>query len=229
MVRFCKVTAGNAVVAPAPPKIMSETGAAHQVPLVTVIRPFSVSTFAPIVERAAGQGERAAKGRAVVQRDAVDIVNGQSAQRGHAARNVHARRARRTAAKDERGRRCGSQIARRAGNRRAVQRHHLNSIRFGLNIDDGGIKLSPLHVGIGKGAISGDVDLTPDKATFDADVNVQAEHLDISRLLASAGLGSEAGELMEPPGSRGGALPLERDSGGRQWRDSSDHASGRRR
>jgi uncharacterized protein involved in outer membrane biogenesis len=64
-----------------------------------------------------------------------------------------------------------------------------------LDIDAGRIRLSRLRLEIGRGSLSGNIDLTPEGNEFVADADLTAENVDISRLLASAGLGSGEGRL----------------------------------
>jgi uncharacterized protein involved in outer membrane biogenesis len=64
-----------------------------------------------------------------------------------------------------------------------------------MDIEDGHIRLSPLRVGIGGGAVSGTIDLAPDGDEVDANADVTAERVNIGRLLASAGLGSGDGSI----------------------------------
>ncbi len=70
-----------------------------------------------------------------------------------------------------------------------------DSVAAKLDIDDGHIRLSPLRLGIGGGAISGTIDLTPDGEQVDADVDVKLDHVNISNLLAAAGLGGGQGTI----------------------------------
>ena len=69
------------------------------------------------------------------------------------------------------------------------------SIDAKMDIVGGHIHLSPLRVGIGGGAISGTIDLLPVNDTFDASADMKLEHVDIGKLLASAGLGDGRGSL----------------------------------
>jgi len=64
-----------------------------------------------------------------------------------------------------------------------------------LDIEDGRIRLAPLRLGIGKGAITGDIALSPVGNEVDTEAEVKAEHVNVSHLLASAGLGSGEGIL----------------------------------
>ena len=70
-----------------------------------------------------------------------------------------------------------------------------DSIDAKMDIADGHIHLSPLRLGIGGGSLSGTIDLTPVGDEMDADANVTAEHINIGRLLATAGLGSGQGSI----------------------------------
>jgi uncharacterized protein involved in outer membrane biogenesis len=64
-----------------------------------------------------------------------------------------------------------------------------------LDIVSGRIRVSQLRLAMGRGAVSGTIDLTPTGNEFVADADVTAENVDISRLLSSAGLGSGEGRL----------------------------------
>jgi AsmA family protein len=70
-----------------------------------------------------------------------------------------------------------------------------DAISAKLDIEAGRIRVSQLRLAIDRGALSGSVDLKPDGKEFDTDADLTAEHVDISRLLASAGLGSGRGVL----------------------------------
>ena len=70
-----------------------------------------------------------------------------------------------------------------------------DSIDTKMDIDDGHIRLSPLRLGIGGGSLSGTIDLTPVGDEVDADADVTAEHVNIGRLLATAGLGNGQGSI----------------------------------
>jgi len=70
-----------------------------------------------------------------------------------------------------------------------------DAITAKLDIDAGRIRVSQLRLAIDRGALSGSIDLKPDGKEFDADANLTADNVDISRLLASAGLGSGRGVL----------------------------------
>jgi hypothetical protein len=70
-----------------------------------------------------------------------------------------------------------------------------DAITATLDIDAGRIRLSQLRLAMDRGSLSGSVDLTPDGKEFVTDVDLTADDLDISRLLASAGLGSGTGRL----------------------------------
>jgi AsmA family protein len=64
-----------------------------------------------------------------------------------------------------------------------------------LDIDAGRIRVSELRLEMGRGSLSGTIELTPDGNEFVADADMTAQNVDISRLLASAGLGSGEGRL----------------------------------
>jgi hypothetical protein len=70
-----------------------------------------------------------------------------------------------------------------------------DSINVKLDIDDGRIRLAPIRLGIGEGSLSGTISLSPVGNEVDTDADVKAEHVDVSKLLASAGLGSGEGIL----------------------------------
>ena len=70
-----------------------------------------------------------------------------------------------------------------------------DSIEAKLDIVDGRIRLAPVRLGIGTGAISGTIALSPVGNEVDTDADVKAERVNVSRLLASAGLGSGEGIL----------------------------------
>ncbi len=92
-----------------------------------------------------------------------------------------------------------------------------DAITATLDIDAGRIRLSQLRLAMDRGSLSGSVDLTPDGKEFVTDVDLTADDLDISRLLASAGLGSGTGQV-------GWNRPVERKAGqfdeqhSRTWR-----------
>jgi hypothetical protein len=70
-----------------------------------------------------------------------------------------------------------------------------DSIEAKLDIDDGRIRLAPVRLGMGTGAISGTIALSPVGNEVDTDADLRAERVNVSRLLASAGLGSGEGIL----------------------------------
>jgi uncharacterized protein involved in outer membrane biogenesis len=70
-----------------------------------------------------------------------------------------------------------------------------DSINVKLDIDDGRIRLAPIRLGIGDGSLSGTIALSPVGNDVDTDADIKAEHVNISKLLASAGLGSGQGTL----------------------------------
>jgi uncharacterized protein involved in outer membrane biogenesis len=70
-----------------------------------------------------------------------------------------------------------------------------DSLEAKLDIDAGHIRLSPIRLGMGSGALSGTIALSPVGNEVDTDADVKAERVDVSRLLASAGLGSGEGIL----------------------------------
>ena len=70
-----------------------------------------------------------------------------------------------------------------------------DTIAITLDIASGHIRLSPLRIGIGSGAISGTVDMTPADDQMDADADITISSVNIARLLATAGLGNGAGSI----------------------------------
>jgi AsmA family protein len=70
-----------------------------------------------------------------------------------------------------------------------------DSISAKLDIDNGHIRVAPLQLGIGNGAVRGTIDMTPVGNEVDADADITVDHVDISRLLATAGLGKGEGSL----------------------------------
>jgi len=70
-----------------------------------------------------------------------------------------------------------------------------DSIEAKLDIVDGRIRLAPVRLGMGTGAISGNIALSPVGNEVDTDADLKAERVNVSRLLASAGLGSGEGIL----------------------------------
>jgi uncharacterized protein involved in outer membrane biogenesis len=75
-----------------------------------------------------------------------------------------------------------------------------DAIEVKMDIEDGHIKLDPLHVDIGDGSLNGTIELTPVSGQpvaglMDTDVDITAKNVDISRLLSSAKLGSGQGPI----------------------------------
>jgi AsmA family protein len=70
-----------------------------------------------------------------------------------------------------------------------------DSINVKMDIEAGRIRLAPIRLGIGDGALAGTISLSPVGDVVDADADIKAEHVNISKLLASAGLGSGQGTL----------------------------------
>jgi AsmA family protein len=70
-----------------------------------------------------------------------------------------------------------------------------DAITATLDIEAGRIRVSQLRLTIDRGALTGSIDLRPDGKEFDANADLTADNVDISRLLASAGLGSGRGVL----------------------------------
>jgi uncharacterized protein involved in outer membrane biogenesis len=70
-----------------------------------------------------------------------------------------------------------------------------DSIDAKLDIEAGRIRLSPIRLGMSGGAVRGTIALSPMGDEVDADVDVAIEHVNISSLRASAGVGSGAGAL----------------------------------
>jgi AsmA family protein len=70
-----------------------------------------------------------------------------------------------------------------------------DTIDVKMDVDGGHIRLAPLRLGIGGGALSGTIDLMPAGDEVDSTADVTAEHVDIGRLLATAGLGTGRGSI----------------------------------
>jgi uncharacterized protein involved in outer membrane biogenesis len=70
-----------------------------------------------------------------------------------------------------------------------------DSIAVKLDIEDGHIHLEPFRVGIGSGGLNGSIDLNPVGNEVDADADITVERVDISRVLASTGLGKGEGAI----------------------------------
>jgi uncharacterized protein involved in outer membrane biogenesis len=70
-----------------------------------------------------------------------------------------------------------------------------DTIAITLDIASGHIRLAPLRIGIGSGAIGGTVDLTPADDQMDANADMTISNVNIARLLATAGLGNGAGSI----------------------------------
>jgi len=70
-----------------------------------------------------------------------------------------------------------------------------DSVSAKMDIDDGHIRLSPLRLGAGGGALSGTIDLMPAGELVEADVDVKLEHVNIANLLAAAGFGGGQGTI----------------------------------
>ncbi len=64
-----------------------------------------------------------------------------------------------------------------------------------LDIVDGHIHLEPAHVTVGGGQVTATVDLNPNGDTLAAAFDAKIEHIDIGRILKSAGLGSGRGVI----------------------------------
>jgi hypothetical protein len=72
-----------------------------------------------------------------------------------------------------------------------------DSLQAKLDIENGHIRVDPLHVGIGDGSLNGSVALTPVGGSneMDTETDITAKNVDISRLLSSAKLGSGQGPI----------------------------------
>jgi len=81
------------------------------------------------------------------------------------------------------------------GNKIVGEKLPFDTIAVVLDIASGHIRLSPLRIGIGSGAISGTIDMTPADDQMDADADITISNINISGLLATAGLGSGAGSI----------------------------------
>ena len=70
-----------------------------------------------------------------------------------------------------------------------------DSIEAKMDIENGHIRVDPLHVDIGDGSLNGTIEMTPVGGLMDTEVDVTAKNIDISRLLSSAKLGSGQGPI----------------------------------
>lgn len=70
-----------------------------------------------------------------------------------------------------------------------------DAINVRMDIAGGEIRLSPLRLVIGDGALDGTIDLKPIDNEIDADADVTMKNVNISRLLAAAGMGHGAGAI----------------------------------
>ena len=70
-----------------------------------------------------------------------------------------------------------------------------DSLSTKMDIEDGHIRLTPLRLGIGGGDLTGNFDLNPVGDELDANTTMAVEHVNIGKLLASAGLGSGQGSI----------------------------------
>ena len=70
-----------------------------------------------------------------------------------------------------------------------------DSLAAKLDIDDGRIRLTPLRLGIGGGALTGNFDLNPTGDMLAADIAVTLDRVNIGKLLSSWGLGSGQGPI----------------------------------
>jgi len=72
----------------------------------------------------------------------------------------------------------------------------LDNLKAKVDIVDGRITISPLTVGIGRGQIAGDIDLTPSSATeFHTKADIKVQRVDLGRVLASTHLVRGSGVL----------------------------------
>ena len=70
-----------------------------------------------------------------------------------------------------------------------------NAIEAKLDIDNGHIRVSPMRLGIGGGALDGAVDLNPVGDQVQADANVKLEHVNIAHLFPAIGFGGGEGVI----------------------------------
>ena len=95
----------------------------------------------------------------------------------------------------------------------------LDNLTVALNVVDGQITVHPISFGVGKGELTGDVDLTPEREKdVHTRVNIRMRNLDVSRLMAATHTFNGAGSV-----SGVGAIDATGDSAGvadgkRQWR-----------
>jgi uncharacterized protein involved in outer membrane biogenesis len=69
-------------------------------------------------------------------------------------------------------------------------------IRAVLDIDDGRIRLTPISLGIGRGQIAGDIDLTPiDNKEIRLRTDLGVQHVDLGRLLVATGVTNGSGTI----------------------------------
>jgi hypothetical protein len=70
-----------------------------------------------------------------------------------------------------------------------------DSIAAKLDIVDGHIRMTPLRLGIGGGDLIGNFDLNPVGDELDANADMKIEHVNLAKVLSSAGLGSGQGSI----------------------------------
>lgn len=72
----------------------------------------------------------------------------------------------------------------------------LDSLSAKLDIEDGAVKVTPLKATVGKGTITGQIELTPQaNATMRAKADIDFKRLDLDKLLAAAGVARGAGVI----------------------------------
>ena len=70
-----------------------------------------------------------------------------------------------------------------------------DSLAATVTVKDGTIRLSPLRLGLGAGALNGTINLQPVGEELDADVDLKMEKVDVGKLLSAAGLGGGLGPI----------------------------------
>ena len=72
----------------------------------------------------------------------------------------------------------------------------LDTMGAKLSIDDGAVKVAPLTAGVGKGTITGQIELVPQKGdVVRAKADIDFKRLDVDKLLAAAGVARGAGVI----------------------------------
>ena len=72
----------------------------------------------------------------------------------------------------------------------------LDTLSAKLDIEDGAVKVAPLNAGVGKGGITGQIELTPqDGGAMHAKADIDFKRLDLDKLLAAMGVARGAGVI----------------------------------